>query len=185
MKADFEATANNAKNTAQGIQGAFETFLMNPFDGGLKKMLASWGQLLEQMAAKAAAQQIFKSLFPDSGGLGDILKGFLSGFGGSSGGSAANVDLNSGNIPGHATGGSWKVGGSGGTDSQLVQFRASPNETVTVTTPEQSAQGTVHFAPTYNIGSGVSRSDVISACAATQRSTLAQITKLIRGGAFA
>lgn len=37
-------------------------------------------------------------------------------------------------------GGSFKVGGSGGTDSQLVQFRASPNETVTVRTPGQEKQ---------------------------------------------
>ena len=36
-----------------------------------------------------------------------------------------------------ATGGSFRVGGSGGTDSQLVRFRASPNERVTIETPEQ------------------------------------------------
>jgi hypothetical protein len=38
---------------------------------------------------------------------------------------------------GFATGGSFLVGGSGGTDSQLVQFMASPDERVTVETPEQ------------------------------------------------
>lgn len=36
-----------------------------------------------------------------------------------------------------AGGGSFMVGGSGGTDSQLVQFMASPNERVTVETPGQ------------------------------------------------
>lgn len=36
-----------------------------------------------------------------------------------------------------ADGGSFIVGGSGGTDSQLVQFMASPNERVTIETPSQ------------------------------------------------
>jgi lambda family phage tail tape measure protein len=39
---------------------------------------------------------------------------------------------------GFANGGEFQVGGRGGTDSQLVAFRASPNETVTVTKPGQS-----------------------------------------------
>lgn len=36
-----------------------------------------------------------------------------------------------------AKGGQFKVGGSGGTDSQMVRFRASPDERVTVETPTQ------------------------------------------------
>lgn len=40
-------------------------------------------------------------------------------------------------IPFFATGGSFNVGGSGGTDSQLVMFRASPGERVDVRTPAQ------------------------------------------------
>ena len=38
---------------------------------------------------------------------------------------------------GFQTGGQFRVGGSGGADSQLVAFRASPNETVSVRTPSQ------------------------------------------------
>lgn len=38
---------------------------------------------------------------------------------------------------GFATGGSFMVGGQGGTDSQLVAFKASPNERVSITTPGQ------------------------------------------------
>lgn len=41
---------------------------------------------------------------------------------------------------GYAKGGQFKVGGSGGTDSQRVQFMASPNERVTVETPAQRKQ---------------------------------------------
>jgi tape measure domain-containing protein len=44
---------------------------------------------------------------------------------------------------GFAMGGSFRVGGSGGTDSQLVQFRASPNETVTIRRPDQGGGGMV------------------------------------------
>lgn len=44
-------------------------------------------------------------------------------------------------VPAFANGGSMMVGGNGGTDSQLVAFRASPNERVTVTRPEQSIGG--------------------------------------------
>jgi tape measure domain-containing protein len=44
-------------------------------------------------------------------------------------------------LGGLRTGGQFKVGGSGGPDSQVVAFRASPNETVSVTTPNQNAKG--------------------------------------------
>lgn len=52
-------------------------------------------------------------------------------------------------LPGFATGGSFMVGGSGGTDSQLVQFKATPGERVTIETPGQQKHGggnTFHFA---------------------------------------
>lgn len=40
--------------------------------------------------------------------------------------------------PSFRTGGSMVVGGSGGTDSQLVQFNATPGETVSINTPAQA-----------------------------------------------
>jgi len=46
-----------------------------------------------------------------------------------------------GGLFGMANGGSFKVGGNGGTDSQLVAFRATPDETVTVSNPEQMRGG--------------------------------------------
>jgi tape measure domain-containing protein len=45
--------------------------------------------------------------------------------------------IQSATFAGFENGGKFKVGGSGGPDSQLVQFRASPNETVSVKTPGQ------------------------------------------------
>lgn len=44
-------------------------------------------------------------------------------------------------LPGFATGGQFTVGGGGGTDSQLVAFKATPGERVTIETPAQQAQG--------------------------------------------
>jgi len=41
------------------------------------------------------------------------------------------------NATGFQNGGNFRVGGAGGTDSQLVAFRATPNETVSVRTPGQ------------------------------------------------
>lgn len=54
-------------------------------------------------------------------------------------------------LPGFASGGSFQVGGSGGIDSQLVAFKASPNERVTVTKPGQTMGDAGTYAPVYNI----------------------------------
>ena len=54
---------------------------------------------------------------------------------------ALNVAKILGANTGFMTGGSFKVGGSGGADSQLVAFRASPGEHVQVRTPEQVRKG--------------------------------------------
>ncbi|KAB2671990.1 hypothetical protein F9K77_01185 [Ochrobactrum sp. LMG 5442] len=57
-----------------------------------------------------------------------------------------------GSLLGFANGGSFQVGGSGGIDSQLVAFKASPNERVSITKPGQDAGGgRGTYAPTYNI----------------------------------
>jgi len=46
-------------------------------------------------------------------------------------------------LPGFATGGQFTVGGSGGTDSQTVAFRATPGEQVTITRPGQQQAATM------------------------------------------
>jgi len=42
-------------------------------------------------------------------------------------------------LPGFQHGGSFKVGGTGGTDSQVVAFKATPGEHVTVSRPGEAA----------------------------------------------
>jgi hypothetical protein len=49
-----------------------------------------------------------------------------------------NPNQNTGKYPGFAHGGSFTVGGSGGTDSKLVQFWATPGELVNISTPNQA-----------------------------------------------
>jgi hypothetical protein len=51
--------------------------------------------------------------------------------------SAVIAQIGSVAASGFQTGGSFKVGGSGDADSQMVMFKASPNETVSVRTPSQ------------------------------------------------
>lgn len=70
------------------------------------------------------------------GFLGNLLGGFGGGFGSIFGGAGSGTGyfppapIGGGGL--YATGGSWVVGGQGGVDSQMVQFRASPGERVTV-----------------------------------------------------
>jgi tape measure domain-containing protein len=55
--------------------------------------------------------------------------------------SAAQISKIAGANTGFATGGEFRVGGSGGTDSQMVAFRATPGEKVAVSTPQQVRKG--------------------------------------------
>jgi hypothetical protein len=57
------------------------------------------------------------------------------------GGSFLGGSLLSGGLFGFAEGGSFKVGGAGGIDSQLVAFKASPDERVTVDKPGDRSGG--------------------------------------------
>ena len=79
------------------------------------------------------------------------------------------------NIGGFAEGGSFKVGGQGGTDSQLVAFNATPGERVTVATPAQqfsqggSGQQTVQAAaPVINIINILDPNEIASAMASAE-----------------
>jgi hypothetical protein len=60
---------------------------------------------------------------------------------GSGGAAPSALDALAGTFFGAATGGSGIVGGSGGTDSQIVAFKATPGERVTIQTPEQQRGG--------------------------------------------
>ena len=188
--AAFKQMQSIAQTAATGIEDAFATFLLDPFDGGLKKMLASWAQLLAQMAAKAAAADIFKSLFKGTerpGGLGSFLFSLLGG-GAPAGGAATDPSTAATIGFSAANGNSWTVGGSGGTDSQLVRFKATPGEKVLVQTPGQQAQSGVTINQTVNIDSRTDSAQIgqliqQSTQYAIQQST-ARVANMSRRGAF-
>ncbi|HGG04726.1 MAG TPA: hypothetical protein ENK28_04655 [Aliiroseovarius sp.] len=102
----------------------------------LNDILGSVLQSISQVFLKAASSQlsqVFTGIF--GAGSGGFFSSLFSG------------------LFGFANGGQFQVGGSGGIDSQVVAFRASPNETVTVTKPGQTIPGTV--------GGGVTRVELV------------------------
>ena len=95
--------------------------LQSEFSNAFMGIETNFSDLLRRMAADFAASSLLRSL-------GSLIPGSFGKF------------LSAG-IPGFAGGGSFKVGGNGGTDSQLVSFRASPDETVSITKPGQESAG--------------------------------------------
>jgi hypothetical protein len=83
--------ATNAALTAErqftdsyrSIQQAMSDFLFNPFEKGVKGMLASFGTMLQRMIADAVAADLGKRLFGAVGtpGSGGLLSGLLGGIG--------------------------------------------------------------------------------------------------------
>jgi hypothetical protein len=81
--------------------------------------------------------------------LGRTIFGAMGGSAKGGGGGFWGTVLGALKIPGFKTGGSFRVGGSGGADSQLMQFRATPGEMVNIRRPGQDAGGgmVVHVNP--------------------------------------
>lgn len=75
--------------------------------------------------------------------MGGISGAFGSIFGGASAPAGGSTGTVTPNLPKFATGGSFSVGGSGGTDSKLVAFMASPGEKVRVDPPGKGGGGNV------------------------------------------
>jgi hypothetical protein len=72
--------------------------------------------------------------------------GLLSGAGGSVGKFAGIGKSILSALPGFANGGSFSVGGTGGIDSQMVAFRATPGERVSINKPGQEMGGGVRVS---------------------------------------
>jgi hypothetical protein len=135
FKQPFEELSPYADEAARNMQTAFADFLFDPFEDGIKGMLRGFVDVLRRMVAEAAAAKIFGSKKSGGLGLGDLVTGAV------------------GSLFGFAQGGSFNVGGSGGTDSQLVAFKATPGERVSVSTPAQQKSGrsiVVHQSVTVN-----------------------------------
>ncbi len=90
------------------------------------------------------------------------------------------------NLFGFAGGGDFTVGGGGGTDSQLVAFRATPGESVSVRTPgQQAGGGTVVINQSMSFGSDVNRATLLAWGEQVKQQTVAAVADLrTRGGSF-
>lgn len=114
---------------------------------------------------------------PIGGAISDVIKG--SGIGKGLGDAFKGLF-------GFATGGDFTVGGAGGTDSQLVAFRATPGEQVSVRTPAQQAGGSVVIQQHIYPSPGVSSADLMAAMVQAKNAALAEIrNSQRRGGVFA
>lgn len=74
-----------------------------------------------------------------AGGIGSLLGTFASNSNGNVGSGIFGAISDFGSYLGFANEGQFQVGGQGGTDSQMVAFRASPDETVSITKPGRAA----------------------------------------------
>lgn len=126
-QAKLDETKETARDLGLVFQSAFEDAIVagNGFRDVLKGLL--------QDILRLAIRKLFTE--PLVEGIGGFLKGL--GSGGTGGGLIeSGVNWLKG-LMGFANGGSFTVGGSGGTDSQLVAFRATPGERVTVSNGKQ------------------------------------------------
>jgi hypothetical protein len=192
LNKELAKTKDITEEVFQKLSSGFEDALINgeKFNDVVKSIGKDLLKIFvrEQITAPAGAffKDIFKDIFKSD--QPEQLGG--PGFGGGSGaagyggfiGEAFNVVKG---LFGFANGGEFRVGGSGGTDSQLVAFKASPNETVTVRTPAQQGAGggqPIVMNSTYNFGSDVNRSTLASWADAIEQKTIASVANLTRRG---
>lgn len=125
MVAPAEAAAKQTGAAFAGIGDSFNG-IFSSFGSSIAdaiKGTKSWTDVLKDLLsqiAKVALSGLSKSF---GGGFGGFLSSLLGG------------------LVGFADGGNFQVGGAGGVDSQLVAFKASPNETVSITKPGQGGGG--------------------------------------------
>lgn len=170
MREQFQESARFATDTGKAMQDTFAQAFDNIGKGGLRGLVSDFANAFRKIFDQAVALDLARALgitdaFKGQGSssaVGSIFGGIASLFGGDT------YTPGSGGVPANAffaNGGEFMVGGSGGTDSQLVQFKASPNERVTVTTPGQSTGGagggiTVNHSTVVNIDARSDRAQV-------------------------
>jgi hypothetical protein len=163
---------NFARDMGLSFASAFEDAVIGGKDA--IDVVRALGQDIERIILRKTVTE------PLGNAVADSIKG--SSFGGS-GGLLGSLK----NLFGFASGGAFTVGGAGGTDSQLVAFKATPGEEVTVRTPSQqggSSGVTIqqHIYPS----PGVSSADLMQAMVAAKNAAVAQIhDSMRRGGSFA
>ena len=152
----------------RGFEGFFNDILdgTKSVEDSFKDMGNAILREINNIIAKDLGQQLARSLFgttaQGAGGaeglfggiLGDLAGTIFGGIGGFGGGSALSgraASVGAYDFGAFANGGSFRVGGAGGIDSQTVRFKASPGETVTVTKPGESVGKGVNITNNFMI----------------------------------
>lgn len=212
MMIDAEKQAQaEAKQLADQLVSGLEPSLSRITSGtydwrdALRGVILDVGQIIYKLTVlKPIAEALAKTFESTSkaGGSGGFLGGVLKmlGIGGSSApvNQVMNVESAAGiwdsaSFGEFADGGQFKVGGVGGTDSQRVSFKASPDETVTITKPgqtaSQSSEPVVQIVQNINISTGVQgtvRAEILRMLPAIQEASIAGVAAAKqRGGSRA
>jgi TP901 family phage tail tape measure protein len=153
---EFSGLNQTAENVSQSFGRSLEGMIL---DG--KNWRDSLSGFLQDIARELLRTAALTPL------MNALKGGITSAFGG-----GGDVGLGSwaASLKGFANGGSFKVGGAGGIDSQLVAFRASPNESVSIDKPGQG-----RGAPVINMPINI---DATGADAAGLARVQAEVVKL-------
>lgn len=158
-----------AKALREQMAGTFRGALDSLKSGGTKGLF-QWmaDQLSDRLMDRLAdiltnlADQLMKAM-SSSGGGGGIFSTI---------GTALTSMFGGGSTPGFATGGSFTVGGSGGIDSQLMQFRATPGEMVNIRHGNDNGGG---GAVVFDLRGAVMTSDLLNQMNAISARTGGQV----------
>jgi len=110
--------------------------------------------------------------------MGKAISNMIKGNDSSSGGLLSGIK----NLFGFASGGSFTVGGAGGTDSQLVAFKATPGEQVVVRTPGQQQSSGISIVQNISIDSRTDQAVIMQAMVQAKNAAVTEIRNSQRRG---
>lgn len=175
---DFEATVRAGASITRDIYSDVGSAITQDFENWNEAILNVFKNTLLEMAAVATGNQlrnIFGNIFRSIAPTAVPASAFSTAF--------------DPTIPKFANGGSFRVGGAGGTDSQRVSFMASPGETVSVKTQGQQAGSdagiTIINKNDFRGVDSVSRQQLERALKQNSAITMAQIQNKIARDRFA
>lgn len=164
IKVALSDYAKLAQDVAKNTQAATTQMLTNLTDALVKFVQTGkldFRSLIDSMLADIARLEIQQSI---TGPLASWLGSLFAGGGGAAG---AGADAYTGSLVeagAYASGGSFVVGGGPGVDTNLIKFRATAGERVTIT---PSGQGTssspqLVYAPVYNVDARADRAQLLA-----------------------
>lgn len=159
---------NFARDMGLSFASAFEDAVV----GGksLSDVVKGLGQDIERIILRKTVTE------PLGNAVSDMVKGGSGGSGGLLGGIK--------DLFGFASGGAFTVGGAGGTDSQVVAFKATPGEEVTVRTPGQQGGGSsIVIHQSISVDSRSDQASIMQAMVAAKNAALAEMYDRQRRGA--